>query len=124
MQIVEVIDPMARQDRLDALLKKYHASRKNRVLVFVLYKKEASRIETFLQRRGWKVSFRTKLLTCCPGLASGASCSLQQIASPAEICQRSLHTIHPLMYASPDLLVRALLAWLSSSLGSSMTITL
>ena len=55
MQIVEVIDPMARQDRLDALLKKYHASRKNRVLVFVLYKKEASRIETFLERRGWKV---------------------------------------------------------------------
>lgn len=54
-QIVEVIDPMARQDRLDALLKKYHASRKNRVLVFVLYKKEASRIESFLQRRGWKV---------------------------------------------------------------------
>ncbi|KAK9843203.1 hypothetical protein WJX74_008611 [Apatococcus lobatus] len=55
-QIVEVIDPMARQDRLDALLKKYHGSRKNRVLVFVLYKKEASRIETFLQRRGWKAA--------------------------------------------------------------------
>ena len=64
MQIVEVIDPMARQDRLDALLKKYHASRKNRVLVFVLYKKEASRIETFLQRRGWKVGLMAILLQC------------------------------------------------------------
>ena len=64
MQIVEVIDPMVRQDRLDALLKKYHASRKNRVLVFVLYKKEASRIETFLQRRGWKVSPMANPLQC------------------------------------------------------------
>ena len=63
-QIVEVIDPMARQDRLDALLKKYHASRKNRVLVFVLYKKEAARIESFLQRRGWKVSYQGCYLNC------------------------------------------------------------
>ncbi|KAI7994985.1 DEAD-box ATP-dependent RNA helicase 5 [Camellia lanceoleosa] len=27
----------------------------NRVLVFVLYKKEAARVETMLQKRGWKV---------------------------------------------------------------------
>jgi hypothetical protein len=31
----------------------YHGSRKNRVLIFVLYKKEAARIESNLQRAGW-----------------------------------------------------------------------
>ena len=57
MQIVEVIDPEAREKRLLELLKKYHGSRKNRVLVFVLYKKEASRVEEKLQRAGWKVTY-------------------------------------------------------------------
>ncbi|KAL8498545.1 hypothetical protein ACS0TY_021759 [Phlomoides rotata] len=55
MQIVEVLDERARDERLQILLEKYHKSRKNRVLVFVLYKKEASRVENMLQRRGWKV---------------------------------------------------------------------
>ncbi|KAL6547727.1 hypothetical protein OROHE_009432 [Orobanche hederae] len=55
MQIVEVLDDRARDDRLHTLLEKYHKSRKNRVLVFVLYKKEASRVENMLQNRGWKV---------------------------------------------------------------------
>ena len=55
MQIVEVIDPAARDKRLVQLLQKYHGSRKNRVLVFVLYKKEAARVEQQLQRAGWKV---------------------------------------------------------------------
>ncbi|KAK2995036.1 hypothetical protein RJ640_024479 [Escallonia rubra] len=55
MQIVEVLDDRARDERLVTLLEKYHKSRKNRVLVFVLYKKEASRVEDMLQRRGWKV---------------------------------------------------------------------
>ncbi|KAM7507264.1 hypothetical protein LguiA_017717 [Lonicera macranthoides] len=55
MQIVEVLDDRARDERLVTLLEKYHTSRKNRVLVFVLYKKEASRVEEMLQRRGWKV---------------------------------------------------------------------
>ncbi|KAK6117015.1 hypothetical protein DH2020_049259 [Rehmannia glutinosa] len=54
MQIVEVLDERARDERLQILLEKYHKSRKNRVLVFVLYKKEASRVENMLQRRGWK----------------------------------------------------------------------
>ncbi|KAH6803413.1 RNA helicase family protein [Perilla frutescens var. frutescens] len=54
MQIVEVLDDRARDERLQTLLEKYHKSRKNRVLVFVLYKKEASRVENMLQRRGWK----------------------------------------------------------------------
>jgi len=38
------------------LLKKYHKTRKNRVLVFALYKKEAVRLENFLQRRGYNVA--------------------------------------------------------------------
>ncbi|XP_042011130.1 DEAD-box ATP-dependent RNA helicase 5-like [Salvia splendens] len=54
MQIVEVLDERARDERLQNLLEKYHKSRKNRVLVFVLYKKEASRVESMLHRRGWK----------------------------------------------------------------------
>merc|ERR1712200_351340 len=52
-QIVEVIDDRARELRLNKLLKEYHASRKNRMLIFVLYKKEASRIEMSLTRSGW-----------------------------------------------------------------------
>lgn len=55
MQIVEVLDDRARDERLVELLGKYHKSRRNRVLVFVLYKKEASRVENMLSRRGWKV---------------------------------------------------------------------
>ncbi|XP_019152602.1 PREDICTED: DEAD-box ATP-dependent RNA helicase 5 [Ipomoea nil] len=55
MQIVEVLEDRARDERLQNLLEKYHKSRRNRVLVFVLYKKEASRVENMLQRRGWKV---------------------------------------------------------------------
>ncbi|CAH9137721.1 unnamed protein product [Cuscuta epithymum] len=54
MQIVEVLEDRERDERLQNLLEKYHKSRRNRVLVFVLYKKEASRVETMLQRRGWK----------------------------------------------------------------------
>ncbi|KAI7989382.1 DEAD-box ATP-dependent RNA helicase 5 [Camellia lanceoleosa] len=55
LQIVEVLDDRARDERLVSLLEKYHKSQRNRVLVFVLYKKEAARVETMLQKRGWKV---------------------------------------------------------------------
>ncbi|PKA58843.1 DEAD-box ATP-dependent RNA helicase 5 [Apostasia shenzhenica] len=55
MQIVEVVEDRARDARLVALLEKYHQSQRNRVLVFVLYKKEAARVENMLQNRGWKV---------------------------------------------------------------------
>ncbi|KAK4786827.1 hypothetical protein SAY86_010660 [Trapa natans] len=55
MQIVEVLDDRARDDRLVSLLQKYHSSKSNRVLVFVLYKMEASRVEKMLHGRGWKV---------------------------------------------------------------------
>jgi len=54
-QIVEVIDGNARDVRIDQLLREYHKSRNNRILIFVLYKKEASRVERMLQNKGWKV---------------------------------------------------------------------
>lgn len=34
--------------------KEYHSSRKNKVIIFVLYKKEAVRVQDFLHRRGYK----------------------------------------------------------------------
>jgi len=55
-QIVEVVEDQVREGKLKKLLEKYHSSRKNRVLIFVLYKKEAARIESNLQRQGWKAT--------------------------------------------------------------------
>lgn len=55
-QRVEVLDPYAKESRLLALLKNYHSSRKNRILIFALYKKEAARLEAFLKRNGYKVA--------------------------------------------------------------------
>lgn len=55
MQIVEVLDDRSRDQRLVALLEKYHQSQRNRVLVFVLYKWETKRVENMLQERGWNV---------------------------------------------------------------------
>ena len=54
-QIVEVCQPDMRDGKLLKVLGKYHASRKNRCLIFVLYKKEAARVEAFLQRKGYRV---------------------------------------------------------------------
>ena len=45
-QIVEVINPRDRDQRLEQLLRKYHSSRRNRVIVFVLYKKEVAAAPT------------------------------------------------------------------------------
>ncbi|DAZ94733.1 TPA: hypothetical protein N0F65_012686 [Lagenidium giganteum] len=53
-QIVEVVEDRARDARVHTLLQKYHSSRKNLVLIFVLYKKEADRVERALSQRGWK----------------------------------------------------------------------
>ncbi|KAJ2083825.1 RNA-dependent ATPase [Coemansia sp. RSA 988] len=52
-QIVEVIEGKQKNFRLLELLKKYHKSRKNRVLLFALYKKEAGRLEEMLKRKGY-----------------------------------------------------------------------
>ena len=53
--MVEVIDPFARNERLLQLLQEHHSSRKNRMIIFVLYKKEAPQVEQLLNRKGWKV---------------------------------------------------------------------
>ena len=60
-QIVEVFDnERLRQGKLVQLLKNHKETGKGnemkRVLVFVLYKKEAWGIEEFLARQGWKVT--------------------------------------------------------------------
>lgn len=56
-QIVQVVrNPMDRDQILLNLLKKYHSDRKNRVIIFVLYKKEAARLEGMLRRSGWRAS--------------------------------------------------------------------
>ncbi|KAI1800117.1 DEAD-domain-containing protein [Daldinia bambusicola] len=52
-QRVEVVDPRSKETRLLQLLKTQ--PRNERVLVFCLYKKEATRVEGFLSQRGIKV---------------------------------------------------------------------
>ena len=54
-QIVEVVEERSREWRLQNLLKKYHRDN-NRILIFVLYKKEADRITTALEAKGWNVA--------------------------------------------------------------------
>jgi ATP-dependent RNA helicase DBP3 len=54
-QVVEVLDPFDKDRRLQALLKQYHSSKSNRVIIFVLYKKEAIRLEPFLRSKGFNV---------------------------------------------------------------------
>ncbi|GAB7360810.1 hypothetical protein MBLNU230_g0797t1 [Neophaeotheca triangularis] len=56
-QEVEVIDPQAKQNRLIDLLRQYQSgkNKSDRILVFCLYKKEATRIEEFIRRRGFNV---------------------------------------------------------------------
>ena len=50
-QIVEVLKPEERDRRLLSILKNYHRDG-NRILIFVLYKKEAPRVESMLARSG------------------------------------------------------------------------
>ncbi|TGZ83605.1 DEAD-domain-containing protein [Ascodesmis nigricans] len=57
-QTVEVIDQRGKEQRLLQLVKQYQSgsSANDRILVFCLYKKEASRIESFLRSRGYSVA--------------------------------------------------------------------
>ena len=57
-QVVEVIEEREKQGRLIDLLKQYQSgkNKKDRILVFCLYKKEATRIEEFIRRKGFPVS--------------------------------------------------------------------
>jgi len=57
-QIVEVVEPFKKETKLLNLLKQYQSGDKkdDKVLVFALYKKEASRIERLLMNNGYKVA--------------------------------------------------------------------
>ncbi|KAI5802332.1 ATP-dependent RNA helicase DBP3 [Pyronema domesticum] len=57
-QTVEVIDQRAKEQRLLALVKQYQsgAMKDDKILVFCLYKKEATRVEGFLRMKGCKVA--------------------------------------------------------------------
>jgi ATP-dependent RNA helicase DBP3 len=52
--VVEVIDQAGKDRRLCELLKKYH-DRKNRIIIFVLYKKEADRVNAVVEKAGFSV---------------------------------------------------------------------
>ena len=54
-QIVECIDASQKDSKLMGLLQKYHKSRTNRCLLFVLYKREADQLERTLVARGYNV---------------------------------------------------------------------
>ncbi|RYG67079.1 DEAD/DEAH box helicase, partial [archaeon] len=54
-QIVEVITSNEKATRLKTLLQTYHAQRNNRILIFVLYKKEAVEVQGMLERWGYSV---------------------------------------------------------------------
>ncbi|KAF4976818.1 hypothetical protein FZEAL_6559 [Fusarium zealandicum] len=56
-QEVEVVEPRDKEFRLLQLLKEHQAGKKkdDRILVFCLYKKEATRVENFLSRQGIRV---------------------------------------------------------------------
>lgn len=57
-QIVEVVQPYDKEKKLFELLRKYHVANdpENKILIFALYKKEATRIERSLQYKGYSVS--------------------------------------------------------------------
>jgi ATP-dependent RNA helicase DBP3 len=57
-QEVEVIEDRDKQARLIELLKQYQSGKhkNDRILVFCLYKKEATRIEEFIRRKGFRVA--------------------------------------------------------------------
>jgi ATP-dependent RNA helicase DBP3 len=57
-QVVEVVEPRDKEYRLLQLLKKYQSGKNkdDRILVFCLYKKEATRVEGFIRSKGFKVA--------------------------------------------------------------------
>ena len=55
-QKVEVVEPEAKQARLLQIIKQHGSSNNNRILIFCLYKKEATRIEGYLRSKGLRVA--------------------------------------------------------------------
>lgn len=58
VQKVEVVDPRSKEVRLLQLIKQYQSgkAKDDRILVFCLYKKEATRVEGFLRSKGLRVA--------------------------------------------------------------------
>ncbi len=58
LQKVEVVDPRRKEQRMLELLKQYQTGNKSndRILLFCLYKKEATRVEQFIRSRGFRVA--------------------------------------------------------------------
>ena len=58
VQKVEVVDPRGKEFRLLQLLKQYQSGdqKDDRVIVFCLYKKEATRVESFIRSKGIRVA--------------------------------------------------------------------
>ncbi|EGP86632.1 RNA-dependent ATPase [Zymoseptoria tritici IPO323] len=58
VQEVEVMDEFDKQNRMLEVLKQYQSgkNKSDRILVFCLYKKEATRVEETIRRRGFKVA--------------------------------------------------------------------
>jgi len=54
-QTIEVIEDRARESRMKAILRQFTAKKKQKILIFALYKKEAERLEYNLQRDGFDV---------------------------------------------------------------------
>ncbi|KAK9315411.1 P-loop containing nucleoside triphosphate hydrolase protein [Lipomyces starkeyi] len=56
-QVVEVMDPRQKEQRLLQLLRQYQsgANQNDKILIFALYKKEAARVERSLQSKGYKI---------------------------------------------------------------------
>lgn len=57
VQKVEVVEPRAKEFRLLQLLKQYQSGdqKDDKILVFALYKKEATRVEMFIKSKGFRV---------------------------------------------------------------------
>jgi len=55
-QIVECVQAYEKDKKLTQLLESYHKSRKNRILIFVLYKKEAADLQAKLTGKGYNVT--------------------------------------------------------------------
>lgn len=58
VQKVEVVDPRGKEWRVIQLLKQYQSGsqKDDRILVFCLYKKEATRVEGFIRQKGFRVA--------------------------------------------------------------------
>ena len=58
VQKVEVVDPRTKEPRLLQLIRQYQSgkAKDDRILVFCLYKKEATRVENFLRSKGLRVA--------------------------------------------------------------------